>query len=51
MLDVDLDNVEGGGDTNQMCEDVIVWRDEEEVRERLRNRESDWVGDILHMDG
>ena len=51
MLDVNLDNVEGGGDANQICEDVIVWGDEEEVGKRLRNRESDRVGDILHMDG
>ena len=51
MLDVNLDNVEGGSDSNQICEDAIVWRDEEEVCERLRDRESDWVGDILHVDG
>ena len=49
MLDVELYNVKRGGDSNQICDNAIVWRDEEEVRECLRNRESNWVGDVLYV--
>jgi hypothetical protein len=51
VLDVNLDDVKGGGNSNQICENVIVWGDEEEVRECLRDRENDWVGDVLYVNG
>jgi hypothetical protein len=51
VLDVNLDNFEGGGNSNQIRQNIIVWWDEEEIRERLRNRESDRIGDVSYVDG
>jgi len=48
---VNLDNVKGGSNSNEICENAIVWRNEEEVRECLRNCENDWVGDVLYVNG